>query len=48
MNPSGSGGGLFGNVGTYLRDGSFWLSVVVVNLVVAMALVMVGAPGYRR
>jgi hypothetical protein len=44
----GQGGGMFANVGSYLKDPSFWVSVVTVSLVVGFALVMVGAPGYRR
>jgi hypothetical protein len=31
-----------------LKDPGFWVSVVVVNLVVATVLVLVGAPGNRR
>jgi hypothetical protein len=39
---------MFQSVGTYLRDGGFWVSVVVVAVVVGAALTIVGAPGYRR
>lgn len=44
---NGSGGGISSATG-YLTDIGFWVSVVVVNLVVAAALVLVGAPGYKR
>ncbi len=43
----GSGGGI-ASAGGYLTDLGFWVSVVVVNLVVAVLLVAVGAPGYKR
>lgn len=39
---------MFSSTGGYLRDGGFWLSVVIVNLVVATALVLLRVPGYRR
>lgn len=45
----GSGGGLnFASVGGYLGDLGFWTSVVVVNILVALALVMFKVPGYRQ
>ncbi len=44
---TGSGGGLQ-SASTYLTDVGFWVSVVVVNLIVAFVLVAVGAPGNRR
>jgi hypothetical protein len=34
-------------VTVYLKDPGFWISVVVVSVVVSTALVMVKAPGHR-
>jgi hypothetical protein len=45
---SGSGGGVLASTTGYLKDPGFWVSVVVVNLVVSFGLVLLGAPGFKR
>ncbi len=47
MNQGGSGGGISSATG-YLTDAGFWVSVVVVSVVVSTVFVMLGAPGFRR
>jgi hypothetical protein len=39
---------MLSSAGASLKDPGFWLAVVIVNVVVSTALVLVGAPGFRR
>lgn len=39
---------MFASVRSNLSDPGFWVSVILVNLIVATGLVLIGAPGHRR